>query len=224
MQPSMNEILNEQRRLRLLEKGVELLTFSQYWYSDEILSRQLKAWGADGKEIKLDDEIGAWIVWSVYSVLSPVRHMANEKVFGWQVRNNCLQIAAPNLDFTNLYGHVDDLQNESESEELNAYWEAAKKWGGYSNPNYEYTLSENLKTMLEASRWSTEIHDAETQLELYLHDSDEFVRSSIAANPNVSEETLVQLGYDSSAFVRNSVRMNPATPRWLLDSLGGMLE
>jgi hypothetical protein len=219
MQASMSD-RHESTRLQLLELGIEFITFCQYWYNDETFPLHAKAWTIDGIEMQLSDVMWEQTRWALHNVFKPVHVEANEKVFGWNLRNNSLQTAARNLEFTHEFGDYDSLDVETRV----AYEQTTQVWGIAADPNYKYDVSENLKIMLDASRWSTEVKDAETWLELYLNDNDEFVRSSIAANPNVSEENLVQLGYDHSSFVRNSVRMNPATPRWLLDSLGGMLE
>jgi hypothetical protein len=215
---------DEQVRQRLIEQGVELITFSQYWYNDEGFPRprQMKAWNSSGNEVKLDGGIEYSILSFLHHLLLPMQYGNDQKVFGWQVKNNCLQVSASNLEYANRYGYPEDFQNESE--EWNAYREAVSKWGGHSDPNYEYALSENLQQMLEASRWSSESLNSQTQLEVFFQHEDEFVRSSLAANPNIPEGTLVQLGYDHSPFVRNSVRMNPAIPDWLNNVLGKQLE
>jgi hypothetical protein len=117
----MNEILNEQRRLRLLEKGVELLTFSQYWYNDETFTRHFKAWSSDGAEIKLDQ----WPEADLYFHLKDLGIHDWYKVFGWQVRNGFIQIAAQDLEYIGGDSKSWDLL---EGEEWQAYQHAAKHW------------------------------------------------------------------------------------------------
>jgi hypothetical protein len=211
---------NESIRLKLLEMGIEFITFSQYWYSDVTFPLHAKAWASNGTEIQLSDTIWEQTRWSLHKVLKPVPVEANEKVFGWHLKNNTLQMAAHDLEFTNEFGDYDALDEGTRI----AYEQRTREWGIAADPNYKYEVSNDLKVMLEAAQWSQKTVSAQELLEVYMQHPDEFVRSSLAANPNVSEAVLVKLAEDQSAFVRNSVRMNPNVPMWIKEAIGGYLE
>jgi hypothetical protein len=215
-------------RQEIIALGVELITFSYYHHGDERMCRHFKAWSIKGIEILLTQT--QWI--SVHGAIwqNVPSEGTWDKVWGWQVMNNRFQIATANLKYTHKFEDPEmfefDGQNMSQFDEcLEKYFKASQAWGGESSdPNREYELSNNLQQMLEASRWSPTDLNAEQLLEYYLKHADEFVRSSLAANPNTPEEVLVQLGYDHSPFVRNSIRMNPEIPEWLQKTLGKTLE
>jgi hypothetical protein len=195
----------EQARQKLMEADVELVTFSWFWYSDSYGYHDQKAFQSDGTEVTSTytyDELAS--AGHAVGYFFP-KYRGDERkptVFGWQVKNNRVQIVA-------------EPQEIPEPDEV---------WRAEAGPNYSYSLENSLQKMLEASRWSPDFPNAQADLEIFLHHEDEFVRSSLAANPNVTEGTLVQLGYDHSPFVRNSVRMNPAIPDWLKKELGKQLE
>jgi hypothetical protein len=194
---------DEQVRQKLIEADVELVTFSWFWYSDSYGYHDQKAFRSDGTEVT---SAYSWVeldsAGHAVSAFFPKFRESKLAVFGWQVKNNRVQIAARPEEY-------DDPDDE---------------FLGEAGQDYTYTLENGLQQMLEASRWSSESLNPQTQLEVFFQHEDDFVRSSLAANPNIPEDTLVQLGYDPSPFVRNSVRMNPAIPDWLKKALGKELE
>jgi Leucine rich repeat variant len=217
----MNSSNHDQIRLQLMEWDVVLVTFSEYWYGDETHARHFKAWAANGYEKKISDDfwdaIGFFLLDETISITTASRPYG--VVYGWQIANDTLQIAAPELHHHGRYGDPEDQNTD-----MIVYNKAKEEWGGWSNPNFEYVFKPNLSQLFAASAWSPQIENANIQLEQFFGDHDEFVRAALAANPNAPEEILLELASDPSPHVRNSIRMNPRTPAWIQQSLGLNLE
>jgi hypothetical protein len=210
--------LAEETQSQLIDLGVELVTFSNTYIIDSKCEGYFKAWHKDCRALEFDSEmwgrIRGAVYWQATSRLGAEYERSNSYVIGWQVINNRMQIAAKNLHYVGGFDY-EEYEFEKFSLEWNAYQKAKREWGGSANPSYRYDLTGDLRQMFAAMRWSLTDQDTASQLEYLLHHPDEFVRSSLAANPNVPEDIQVQLGYDSSVHVRNTIRMNPGIPEWL---------
>jgi hypothetical protein len=219
--------LAEETRNQLIDLGIELVTFSDSWFIDRNCEGYFKAWHRNGLTKEFDR--GMWgrihnaVHWNATSKLGAEYARSSFYVFGWQVINSRVQIAAQNRRFVGGFDyHEDDVAPHTA--EWIAYQEAKQEWGGNADPNYRYDLTGDLQQMFAAMRWSPNDQDSISQLEHFLHHPDEFVRSSLAVNPNIAEDILIELGYDPSIHVRNTIRMNPGTPGWLKKVLGRDFE
>jgi hypothetical protein len=215
------KLANETQSL-LIDLGVELVTFSNAYIIESKCEGYFKAWHKECHTLQFDSEMWGRIEdavhWLATSNLGAEYERSHGYVIGWQVINNRVQIAAKNIYYAGGFDY-EEHSFEKHSLEWNAYQEARREWGGSAEPSYRYDLTGDLPQMFAAMHWSSNTQGAASQLEHFLHHPDEFVRSSLAANPNTPEDTLVQLGYDSSIYVRNTIRMNPGIPEWLKKAL-----